>query len=169
MYCSTCGSEVQDGLRFCNRCGANLIPETGSAPRLFGIILTLAIAVLLVGVIGLAALFFFAIEFLGRGTIPAEIVIFLIVFSFVFFGIEALLIWQLSRLSAVFLQTGRDVSREKQSINKSKPAPTELPEARQNFAPTIPMQTNEFDEEAERTTRILSEENPTTRKLEREQ
>lgn len=165
MYCQACGAEVQEGLRYCNRCGANLIAESSAAPpRLFAIILTLAIAALLVGVIGLAALFFFAIEFMGRGNVPAEAVLFLIVFALVFFGIEALIIRQLSRLIGIYLQTGGEAPKEKRGINKSQ-TPSQLSEARQNFASSASPHTTASDE-VEATTRILSEQTATTRKLE---
>ena len=163
MYCPVCGSEVGEGLRYCNRCGGNLTVETSAPPRLYGIILTLALATLLIGVTGLAALFFFAIEFLGRGDIPAGVVLFLIIFTLVFFGIEALLIRQLSRSINVYLQTAGASAPENRGINKSK-SQTRLTEARQAFVQTDSPHTTASDE-AEMTTRILPDE-ATTRKLE---
>lgn len=33
MYCAECGSEVKEGLRFCNRCGASQVNEKTAPPR----------------------------------------------------------------------------------------------------------------------------------------
>jgi hypothetical protein len=167
MYCSACGSEVQEGLRYCNRCGANLAAETAAAPppRLFGIIMALAAAIALIGVGGLAAVFFFAIELMGRGNIPAETLIFLVIFTLAVFGIEALLIRQLSRALGVYLQSGgAKTQTEKPKLNKIKTA-TELSEPKQDFIPAeSPHQT--APQNSEQTTRVLPTDEPATRKLE---
>jgi len=167
MYCPACGSEVSEGLRYCNHCGENLIAETSRPPRLSAIILVLALAVLLIGVTGLAAIFLFAVEFLGRGNIPAESVIFLIVFTLVFFGIEALLIRQLSRLVGVYLQTDSAAPKKKRGVGESN-SQNQLTEARQTFVQTESQHITASDE-SEQTTRILQTEEPITRKLEKEE
>ena len=162
MYCSACGSEVQEGLRYCNRCGANLAAETGAPPKLFGIIMVLAGAVVLVGVAGLAAVFFFAVEFMGRGNVPAESLVFLIIFTLVVFGINALLIRQLSSALGVYLKSGA-TRTEKPKLNKAQPA--ELAASKQDFIPAeSPHQT--APQSSEHTTRVLQSEEPATRKLE---
>ncbi|HEX8734623.1 MAG TPA: zinc ribbon domain-containing protein [Pyrinomonadaceae bacterium] len=167
MYCAACGSEVQEGLRYCNRCGANLAAETAPAPppRLFGIIMVLATAIALIGVAGLAAIFLFSVEFMGRGNIPAETLVFLVVFTLALFGIEALLIRQLSRALGVYLQSGgAQTQAEKPKLNKAKPAPG-LSEPKQDFiSAESPHQTAPQD--SEQTTRILQTDEPATRKLE---
>jgi predicted nucleic acid-binding Zn ribbon protein len=167
MYCPACGSQVSEGLRYCNHCGENLIAETSRPPRLTAIILVLGLAVLLVGVTGLAAIFLFAVEFLGRGNIPVESVLFLIVFTLVFFGVEALLIRQLSRLISVYLQTGSTAPKKKHSVGESK-SQNQLTEARQTFVQTESQHITAPDE-SEQTTRILQTEEPTTRRLEKEE
>jgi hypothetical protein len=166
MFCQACGSEVQEGLRFCNRCGANLAGETQSAPpRLFGLLMVLALACLVVGAIGLAAIFFFAIELMGRGNVPAETVVFLIFFTLVFFGVEALLIRQLSRTLGVYLKTGG--TNDARPLNQTK-KDKQLAEARQIFVQTESLHKTASDQ-SEQPTRILHEEAPTTRKLEMEE
>lgn len=157
MYCSSCGSEVQEGLRYCNRCGANLVAETGATPRLFGIVMILALAVLLVGIVGLAAIFFFAVELMGRGNIPLETVVFLIVFALVVFGIEALLIKQLSRVLGIYLKQSPAPATKKSETKSAN----KLPEARQDFIAPDSVHTTASEE---KTRRFDSEE--VTRKLE---
>lgn len=172
MFCAACGSEVQEGLRYCNRCGANLaaaIAEETPTPRLFGILLALLIATALIGAIGLTAIFFFAVELLGRGNIPAETPIFLVVFTLAVFGIEALLIRQLSRVLDVYLKSGKSVMSTAQTarqtpepqFNKTSAA-GELSEPTQSFIPAQSAQQN--SETA--ATRILQNEETATRKLE---
>jgi hypothetical protein len=165
MYCSACGSEVQEGLRYCNRCGASLAAATAAAapPRLFGVILALAIAAALIGIGGLVAIFFFAIELMGRGNIPAETLVFLLFFTLAVFGIEALLIRQLSRSLGVYLQSGATPPQaEKPKLNKAKP---ELTEQKQDFiSAQSPHQT--APQNSEQITRVLPTDEPATRKLE---
>ena len=165
MYCPECGSETSEGLRYCNRCGANLTNETVvAAPRLYGIILALAIAVLVIGILGIVAIFFFAIELMGRGSVPAEVVLFLIVFTLVLFGIEALLIRQMSRMLGVYLQTGGSAPKEKREIKESK-SQSRLNEPSQTFVRADSPHKTGADE-IEPQTRILPTEEATTRKLE---
>lgn len=165
MYCSTCGSEVQEGLRYCNRCGANLAAESVAPPRLFGIILALAIAAALVAVIGLVAIFFFVVEIMGHGNIPVETVLFLIVFMLTVFGIDALLIRQLSRALDVYLKTGgAATTTEKRGLNKPKSA-NELGEQKQTYIPAQSLHQT-APQESEQTTRVLQNDEPATRRLE---
>lgn len=168
MYCPACGSQVSEGLRYCNHCGENLIAETGRPPRLSAIILVLSLAVLLIGVVGLAAIFIFSIELMGRGNVAAESVLLLIVFTLVFFGIEALLIRQLSRLISVYLQTGNSATPEKKRSGGESKSQNRLTEARQTFVQTESQHITAPDE-SEQTTRILQTEEPKTRKLEKEE
>jgi predicted nucleic acid-binding Zn ribbon protein len=165
MYCSTCGSEVQEGLRYCNRCGANLAAETGAPPRLFGIIMVLAAAVVLVGVSGLVAIFFFAIEFMSRGNIPAESLAFLVIFTLVVFAIDVLLIRQLSNALGVYLKSG-SATTETPKLNKT-PSAAQLPEQKQTAAQVLsPHQT--ASPNSEQTTRVLQDfqdEESATRRL----
>ncbi|MDQ3798643.1 MAG: hypothetical protein M3384_04275 [Acidobacteriota bacterium] len=184
MYCSACGSEVQEGLRYCNRCGANLAAAadeaTGAPPRLFGIIMVLAGVIALVGVAGLVTIFFFSIELMSRGSVPAETVVFLIVFTLVVFGIVALLTRQLSRVLTAYLESGGATSRQtgEQKLNKAphrqqqqqtrQQQPVgELTVAEEDF---ISAQTASLHQTAaqksEQTTRVLQGgEEPATRRL----
>jgi|SRR5215213_7389300 len=166
MYCPACGSEVQEGLRYCNRCGANLAAENAAAPpRLFGIILVLTAAAALIGVAGLAAIFLFAVELMGRGNIPAETLVFLLIFTLAVFGIEALLIRQLSRALSVYLQSGgAKTQTEKPKLNKAKPAP-ELSEQKQDFIAAESLHQT-APQNSEQITRVLQTDEPATRKLE---
>lgn len=163
MYCSACGSEVQEGLRYCNRCGANLAAESGAPPRLFGVVMALAVGSALVGVIGLIAIFFFVIELMGRGDVPIGAIITAISFTLAFFGVEALLIRQLSRSLGVYLKSD-GATTEKPKLNKAQPV-NRLDEQKQDYiSAQSPHQT--ASPNSEQTTRVLQDEEPATRRLE---
>ena len=108
MYCQACGSEVRNGLKYCNRCGANQFAEKVAPPHLFAVILAMTGAIVAVVVCYLLLLSIFASEILRRDNVSAEVYVFLMLFTCAVFGIEALLIRQLSRLLSVYLQTGSE-------------------------------------------------------------
>ena len=118
--------------------------------------MVLALAVLLVGIVGLIAIFFFAVELMGRGNIPIETIIFLLVFTLVVFGIEALLVRQFSRVLGVYMQQPGEPKKSETKSSK------QITEARQDFiSPDSPHTTA-----SEQKTRMLEMEEPETRKLE---
>jgi len=66
MYCSTCGAEVSTEMRYCKRCGANLIPSTNPLadqqpviyqpamkPTLAAFLLSAAIVIIVLGGLGI--------------------------------------------------------------------------------------------------------------------
>ena len=106
MFCQSCGAEVKEGLRYCNRCGTGLIAEKSVPPRLVTMTIVLSATVALVALIGFIMIFIFGSEIMSRGNTSGETVLFLIVFTLVVFGIVALIVRQLSRLLSVYLETG---------------------------------------------------------------
>src|SRR6187402_3488894 len=105
MFCSACGSEVAEGLRFCNRCGANLAAERQVPPRLLVIITILSLVVAVVTIVGLLFLLILGTEMMGRRDSTAETYIFMIVLFLTVLGVDALLVRQISRLLTVYLQS----------------------------------------------------------------
>jgi hypothetical protein len=96
MYCSACASPVTAGLKFCNRCGANLNKDQEeSGGGLAGGLIT---AVVMVALFGLGIMFAGAIAFKKGGDMPIDIVGLFMLFSAVIIGItEVFLLRQLSR------------------------------------------------------------------------
>lgn len=95
MYCSSCGAEVTQELNYCNRCGAylnpplNLVPQMPPAPvRLTGPSIALAMMV----VFSLAAIFSSARDMVLRGVHPAALTFIVIVSLAVVFGVAGLFI-----------------------------------------------------------------------------
>jgi hypothetical protein len=112
MYCSSCGSEVKEGLRYCNRCGTDLSPAAKTAPpKLFGIIMALGIGMAMVAVICFFIVFVFATEVMSRREAAIETYLFMIIFLLVVLGIEALLARQFSRALGAYLETGGEAPK----------------------------------------------------------
>ena len=106
MFCSACGSEVAEGLRFCNRCGASLAAETQAPPRLLAFIIILSLAFAAVTIFGLFVIAVQASEMMSRHDWTAETYIFIFILFLTVLGADALIIRQISRLLTVYLQTG---------------------------------------------------------------
>jgi hypothetical protein len=100
MYCSSCGIEVTQELNYCNRCGANLYPASLApqvvAPpvKLTGPTIALAVMV----VCSLAAIFNSADRLALRGVHPAAIAWMVIIGLMTLFGITGLVIRLLANL-----------------------------------------------------------------------
>lgn len=128
MYCSSCGIEVTQELNYCNRCGANLNPQTNlvqqmPAPpvKLTGPTIALGAMV----VLSLAAIFGGAENLALRGVHPAALAWMVIISLAMVFGIAALVIRLLtSLLSNSKAQTEQRPAQLKQpQANAQLPAP----------------------------------------------
>jgi uncharacterized paraquat-inducible protein A len=120
MYCPSCGAEQTQGLKYCNRCGANLEQANeASSSRMTGMVWAIAVAIVLVTIGGFVMAFIFGMEFMSRRENITATLIFLVVFLLVILGIAALLVRQLARLIDSYLQKGG-----------TKAATAALPEAR---------------------------------------
>lgn len=116
MYCPSCGSEQIQGLKYCNRCGANLAPADNALPAKLGaMVWAVSIATALVSLGGLVLVFIFGMEFLGRGTTSTASLVFLIFFLLVVLAISALLVRQLSRLLSAYLSPAAKTAQAAQA------------------------------------------------------
>ena len=144
MYCPSCGAEQIEGLKYCNRCGANLSTETAPPPKLVSMTWALSIATVLVSAVGFVLVFIFGMEFMSRGNTKTSDLIFLILFLLIVLTISALLIRQLSRLINVYLH----------SSDKPKPAP-KPPALSQQLTQRLPERRETAEGLEEQTTRRL--------------
>lgn len=119
MYCPTCGAEATPGLNYCKQCGASLGPtQVMPEPRnLAGLYWAIAV----ITVAGLALLSGTVLGVVGMGLNEADTIVPIIVFGcLMIFGVDAMLIRQLSRLVTM-------VERGGISHSKSRPqAPPRL-------------------------------------------
>jgi len=122
MYCPTCGNEITVELKYCNRCGANLILPTTMAPvALAPVKLTVPSIVLGITILGgLGVIFGSATEFARQGLHPAAIVWMVLFSSATLFGCTGLLIRFLTKM----MTFQREIAPPQQQL---RPAFTDRP------------------------------------------
>ena len=100
MYCPSCGNEITVELKYCNRCGANLMLPTITAPvALAPIKLTVPSIVLGITILGgMGVIFGSATEFARQGLNWAAIVWMVLFSSATLFGCVGLLIRFLTKM-----------------------------------------------------------------------
>lgn len=68
MYCSSCGTAMTQGLNYCNRCGANLVPVSNApVSKLVALVWSIPLAMALITLGGLGMLFYIGLELTRRG------------------------------------------------------------------------------------------------------
>lgn len=127
MFCPKCGSQVSEGLRFCNRCGASLATERSAPPKLLAIIIVLSLAVAVVTTVGLLFIVILGTEMMGRRDSTAETYIYIAVLFLIVLGVDALMVRQISRLLTVYLQAGEQHNPRAESPGILKASAPELP------------------------------------------
>lgn len=108
MYCPSCGTELTQGLVYCNRCGANLKPVTNSASvppaKLVGAAWAISVAIALVTLGGFGMIFGLVMALITRGMGLSDGGMTMVVFtSLIILAIDWLLVRQLSRVLGVHL------------------------------------------------------------------
>ena len=102
MFCSNCGNELRQGLKYCNRCGAVTNTES-EKPVVIAesnkLALTLSIVGGWIGVVGIIALALLIGDLLRKDFIAPTALMLMVIFAALIFGIEFLLIRQISNLS----------------------------------------------------------------------
>lgn len=105
MYCSSCGLQLTQELRYCPRCGANLSPPAPSEkpPNMVGPAWAVSVAVTLITLAGMGLLFAFATIITTRGlNLHAGIFLMVTLFMLGILMVDGLLIRQLSRLLSLY-------------------------------------------------------------------
>lgn len=96
MYCSACASPVTPGLKFCNRCGANLNKEETKGTSVANSLIT---GVVLIAIFGLGIMFGGAIALKQGGNLANDVIGIFMLFTFLIVGTaEIFLLRQLSRV-----------------------------------------------------------------------
>jgi hypothetical protein len=136
MYCPSCGSEISVELKYCNRCGANLlaVPEVYPAPQVKPMKLGLPAIVLgLTVTIGLAIIFDGAKD-LGRMQLHPAAIVWMVLFSLAtLFGCTALIL----RFWLRVLSMNREIIQPQPQIRTPVQIPQQMSEARQQFPPRL--------------------------------
>ncbi|HEY2962207.1 MAG TPA: hypothetical protein VGJ37_07310 [Pyrinomonadaceae bacterium] len=98
MYCANCGTQLVQGLSYCNRCGFSLRERPEPNPSSINAFLT---AITLLGVIGLGIMLGGALVLRKEAQLGQELVGFFMLFTFLIVSItEFMLVRNLSKLSA---------------------------------------------------------------------
>src|SRR5687768_15458812 len=100
MYCPSCGTELTQGLVYCNRCGANLKPAASVPPaKLVGVAWAISAAIALVTLGGFGMIFGLVMALITRGMSLSGGGMTMVVFTLLMIlGIDWLLVRQLSRV-----------------------------------------------------------------------
>jgi hypothetical protein len=142
-----------------------LIPDKAAPPQHFGVVLAvIAASIVLVAVIGLLIISFFVSEVLGKPAVSAEAYVFLMVLTLALFGIEAMLIKQLSKLLGVYLDSGKSVPLAKRNL-PGQQTYNQLIEPRQNLE-DVGVTTQFVNTDTDKIPRSLPTEETLTRKFE---
>ena len=102
MFCSNCGNELREGLKYCNRCGVQTNAELEKLEASSGskkVAQGLTIATGWVGFGGVVGLAILIGNLLRREFIPREAVVIVLIFAALVFGIVFLLIRLISNLT----------------------------------------------------------------------
>lgn len=131
MYCQSCGTEIQAGLNYCNRCGAQvaslaaaedgrhvvLVPADVSGPMRW-----LAATICLTMILGLAILFTAIAHLAGRGVQTDPLVVIAGLGLTGIFVTELALIRMISRLLFESRAQGQLTAAKRTNLNELRPA-----------------------------------------------
>jgi len=129
MYCPSCGSEITVELKYCNRCGANLMlpaanaPTMMAAPRVRLAVPSIVLGLTITG--GLGIIVSGALELARVGVNPAAIVWIVFLSMATLFGCNALLIRFWTKL--ITLQRDTFTSEPVRRSVVEKPRAQQLP------------------------------------------
>lgn len=130
MYCQSCGTEIQPGLNYCNRCGAQVTSLAGTQDErvvfvpadVNGPVRTLAATICLTLIFGMIVLFTTIGNLAGRGVTTAPIVAIAIFGLTGLFATELSLIKMLSRLLFEARERNYLSAAKKSAANELRPA-----------------------------------------------
>jgi hypothetical protein len=139
MYCPSCGNEIPVELKYCNRCGANLMLPTTIAPMMMAAPVKLVFPSIMLGITilgGLGIILGSATEFAQRGIHPAFIVWMVLFGAATLFGCVGLLIRFLTKM----LTLNREIAPPQQQPRPQftdRPATPHLPPPRMEPVPSV--------------------------------
>ena len=98
MYCASCGTQLTQGLSYCNRCGFNLRDRTHSNT---GSITAFLTAITILGIVGLGIMIGGPLVLRREAELSQELIGVFMLFAFLIVSVtEFMLVRNLSRLSA---------------------------------------------------------------------
>ena len=144
MYCPTCGNEITVELKYCNRCGANLMLPAMSAPTVMAPVKLGLPSIVLGATIlgGLGIIFGGATEFAKLGVHPAAIVWMVLFSAAALFGCAGLMIRFFTRMLTLqreipAAQPPRPVMNDRQTMHHLPPRMEPVPSVTENTTRTF--------------------------------
>lgn len=149
MYCSRCGSLIDEDLNFCSRCGerVNKNELAESSKKQSEMLDNLAITVICFGVGGLGCLVGLVAVLLGNNVIPLVVVLIVLAYLAAWFGVCYKLLGQISKLVDANLEKKK--SKDDESFQPSRlaaPRTTHLESPREPVASVTENTTRTLDE-----------------------
>jgi hypothetical protein len=128
MFCSNCGNELRQNLKYCNRCGAITAAElekTVASSESGKTVQALSIVIGWVGVAGIVALAILIGNLLRKDHIEFSAFMLVVVFSIMIFAVVYLIVRQISLLSGKgFLPAAKEgVLQARQNLPRTENAP----------------------------------------------
>jgi hypothetical protein len=123
MYCPTCGNEISVDLKYCNRCGANLMLPATTAPTMMAPV-RLTVPSIMLGLTilgGLAIIFGSATEFVRRDLHPAAIVWMVLFSSATLFGCIGLMIRFFTKLLTLQREIAPPIQQRPPAFTERQP------------------------------------------------
>jgi hypothetical protein len=133
MYCSTCGAETTEGLKYCKRCGANIASSDATAPAKFPLALTITgmLVIALIVIVGLTIPLAASMDLIHSGFSPRDVIAIFMFSGTATILIASLLIWLLLRLIKMYQQSGGPAqAKEAREVGQAlprRPAPVQIP------------------------------------------
>lgn len=140
MFCSTCGNELRENLKYCSRCGMRAATELEKIENSNGsknIAQALTIATGWIGVSGVIALAILIGNLLRRDIIPDGAIALVLIFTTLVFGLLFLMLRQIAYFSGFKTSHYSPIQNQALGVNsKLTPKHTaKLDSARQEFVP----------------------------------
>ena len=124
MFCSSCGTEQNQTLSYCHRCGANLKPFESGVPsaKLVSATWAISLAVASVTLGGFGMIFGLVFALINRGmSLDNDGVALVIITSLIILAIDWLLIRQLSRVLDLPRAVPETATVSQPTLNESSP------------------------------------------------
>ena len=138
MYCPSCGNEITAELKYCNRCGANLMMPTTTAPTVIAPV-RLAIPSIVLGLTilgGLGVTFGAATAFADRGLPPVAIVWIVLFSCMTVLGCVGLFIRLLTKMMTMQRELAPPPQQQR-PVFTDRPTAQQLPPRRVEPVPSV--------------------------------
>lgn len=149
MYCSSCGVDSVEGLKYCKRCGVNLTSALeASPPRKMPVAMTIAFLVIIAGVfsVGLGLPMVVAHDRVAAGFSPSHLMDLYLADLALTLVVVGMLVWLFLRLIKLHQQTADPAHSAK--AQPSDFAPPQIVEPPQSIGSVTENTTRNFDRQS---------------------